>query len=77
MLAINALAPFILNARLRPLLEHTVSRQPVPCTVGRPPSSNAAPASPSATTDASPAPGDITTPTFIVNVSAMEGKFYR
>ena len=42
MLAINTLAPFILNSRLRPLLE----------------------ASPS-------------TPRFVVNVSAMEGKFYR
>ena len=42
MLAINALAPFILNSRLRELLE------------------------------ASPA-----TMRFVVNVSAMEGKFYR
>jgi len=41
-LAVNALAPFIINSRLRPLL------------------------------DASPAPHK-----FVVNVSAMEGKFYR
>jgi len=41
-LAINALAPFILNSRLRGLLEATPDR-----------------------------------PAFVVNVSAMEGKFYR
>lgn len=41
-LAINALAPFIINSRLRPLLDRSPEKH-----------------------------------TFVVNVSAMEGKFYR
>ena len=49
--AINTLAPFLLNARLQPLLAATA-------TMGPPSASGPAAA-------------------FIVNVSAMEGKFYR
>ena len=44
-MAINAIAPFVLNARLQPLLARTAATHDVD--------------------------------TFIVNVSAMEGKFYR
>lgn len=44
-LAINSLAPFILNSKLKPILARTAAEAGVP--------------------------------TFIVNVSAMEGKFYR
>ena len=53
--AINAMAPFILNARLQPLLEKSARGEPSVGTTGHPPSGKA----------------------FIVNVSAMEGKFYR
>ena len=53
--AINAMAPFILNARLQPLLEKSARGESSVGTTGQPPRGKA----------------------FIVNVSAMEGKFYR
>jgi NAD(P)-dependent dehydrogenase (short-subunit alcohol dehydrogenase family) len=53
--AINTLAPFLLNARLQPLLAATAAK--------RPPDSSAT--------------SDVEGGAFIVNVSAMEGKFYR
>ena len=51
-LAINTLAPFVINARLQPLLEAAACTPP-----------------PESTSEAGAA--------FVVNVSAMEGKFYR
>merc|ERR1719223_1950480 len=52
--AINSLAPFLLNARLQPLLAAS-ARAPPPAAGG----------------------DDAPRGAFIVNVSAMEGKFYR
>ena len=51
--AINALAPFLINARLQPLLAASAKAPPASAT------------------------GDALGAAFVVNVSAMEGKFYR
>ena len=52
--AINTLAPFVLNARLNPLMR-----------------------SPFVPNQSSPGASTVSRHAFIVNVSAMEGKFYR
>ena len=75
-MAINALAPFILNGKLRGLMERS------PPLAVDPPTQVAS--QKQAAKAASEGKGDSTTPSspqavpkFIVNVSAMEGKFYR
>ena len=57
-MAINTLAPFLINSRLQPLLAATAAAGAPGAAAGGP-----GPAPPGAA--------------FIVNVSAMEGKFYR
>ena len=67
--AINTLAPFLLNARLQPLLAATAAGQRARAEDGTGEEPSAA--SPDASGAVSPGAA------FIVNVSAMEGKFYR
>ena len=62
MFAINAIAPTIINSKLKGLMERTISH---------PPESESAQASVSDSNYSVPVLK------FIVNVSAMEGKFYR
>ncbi|CAD7948418.1 unnamed protein product [Amoebophrya sp. A25] len=56
---INAMAPFVMNGRLKPLLEKAPHSVTADVVAGL------------------PKPTKLRTPRFIVNVSAMEGKFYR
>ena len=65
--AINTLAPFVLNARLQPLLAATAAQR------GAPP----VPQGDDRMGGATPGTGGVGGAAFIVNVSAMEGKFYR
>ena len=66
-MAVNSIAPFVLNARLQPLLARSAANPPLPILddSGKPPRSRAE-ASPGRRRGA-----------YVVNVSAMEGKFYR
>ena len=72
-MAINTLAPFVINGRLRGLMEKT------PPPPSQPPAAAAAASEPSPGSEKHPdGDGDPRSwPKFIVNVSAMEGKFYR
>lgn len=70
-LAVNAAAPFVLNGKLRALMERTAALGPVP---------GSGPAASSGDGGDACEDGARTTAlgrAFIVNVSAMEGKFYR
>ncbi len=67
-MAINALAPFIINGKLRGLMERSPPLAPLDVDSSTP---SDASSSSSSSSNAKPLLK------FIVNVSAMEGKFYR
>ena len=66
-LAVNAAAPFVLNGKLRALMKRTAMELPVPPTT----------TTTTTTTTTGEENGEEKRCAFIVNVSAMEGKFYR
>ena len=73
---INTLAPFLINARLQPLLAATAAMPVASRAASSPPSSPSSPSSQEASPRES-SRGQTKGATFIINVSAMEGKFYR
>ena len=66
-LAVNAAAPFVLNGKLRALMKRTAMELPVPPTT----------TTTTTTTTTGEENSEEKRCAFIVNVSAMEGKFYR
>jgi len=78
-MAINALAPFIINGKLRPLMERS---RPLARKAADAATDAEGPDEPSSSSSSPPPPPPPLDsfhawPKFIVNVSAMEGKFYR